>query len=116
MGVNYIAVFKIFTLLENKFEEACNLWVGKNLNLNFSCNDVAWNLNDGNLTIYFNYHIYLERNKCLNFFWFMSQSYLYIFNLVNLLNIILCVKYIKKFYIYIYYIRLPFRLQYYFIL
>ncbi|XP_043270686.1 GATOR complex protein WDR24 isoform X2 [Venturia canescens] len=39
-------VFKIFTLLEDKFEEVCNLRVGKNLNLNFSCNDVAWNLND----------------------------------------------------------------------
>lgn len=53
MGMNYITVFKIFTLLEDKFEEACNLRVGKNLNLNFSCNDVAWNLNDGNLPIYF---------------------------------------------------------------
>lgn len=42
-----ITVFKIFTLLEDKFEEACNLRVGKNLNLNFSCNDVAWNLIDG---------------------------------------------------------------------
>ncbi|XP_008206371.1 GATOR complex protein WDR24 isoform X2 [Nasonia vitripennis] len=37
-------VFKIFTLLEDRFEEFCNLRVGKNLNLNFSCNDVAWNL------------------------------------------------------------------------
>ncbi|KAH0951196.1 hypothetical protein HN011_008154 [Eciton burchellii] len=42
-------VFKIFTLLEDKFEEACNLRVGKNLNLNFSCNDVAWNLNDDHI-------------------------------------------------------------------
>lgn len=41
-------VFKIFTLLEDKFEEFCNLRVGKNLNLNFSCNDVAWNLIEGN--------------------------------------------------------------------
>ncbi|XP_015122969.1 GATOR complex protein WDR24 [Diachasma alloeum] len=39
-------VFKIFTLQEDKFEEAHNLRVGKNLNLNFSCNDVAWNLTD----------------------------------------------------------------------
>ncbi|KAF7994348.1 hypothetical protein HCN44_003820 [Aphidius gifuensis] len=39
-------VFKIFTLYEDKFEEACNLRVGKNLNLNFSCNDIAWNLID----------------------------------------------------------------------
>lgn len=42
-------VFKIFTLLEDRFEEACNLRVGKNLNLNFSCNDVAWNLNDDHI-------------------------------------------------------------------
>lgn len=36
-------VFKIFTIKEEEFEETCNLRVGKNLNLNFSCNDVAWN-------------------------------------------------------------------------
>ncbi|XP_046736696.1 GATOR complex protein WDR24 [Diprion similis] len=42
-------VFKIFTLLEDKFEEVCNLRVGKNLNLNFSCNDVAWNLIDDHI-------------------------------------------------------------------
>lgn len=46
-----VTVFKIFTLLEDRFEEACNLRVGKNLNLNFSCNDVAWNLIDGKLLI-----------------------------------------------------------------
>lgn len=34
--------------MDDKFEEVCNLRVGKNLNLNFSCNDVAWNLIDGN--------------------------------------------------------------------
>ena len=43
----FFIVFKIFTLLEDKFEEVCNLRVGKNLNLNFSCNDVTWNLIDG---------------------------------------------------------------------
>ncbi|XP_043477248.1 GATOR complex protein WDR24 [Leptopilina heterotoma] len=42
-------VFKIFSLLEEKFEESCNLRVGKNLNLNFSCNDVAWNLLDDHI-------------------------------------------------------------------
>ncbi|XP_012274649.1 GATOR complex protein WDR24 isoform X2 [Orussus abietinus] len=42
-------VFKIFTLLEDRFEEVCNLRVGKNLNLNFSCNDVAWNLIDDHI-------------------------------------------------------------------
>ncbi|XP_015608767.1 GATOR complex protein WDR24 isoform X2 [Cephus cinctus] len=42
-------VFKIFALLEDRFEEVCNLRVGKNLNLNFSCNDVAWNLTDDHI-------------------------------------------------------------------
>ncbi|XP_032663796.1 GATOR complex protein WDR24 isoform X2 [Odontomachus brunneus] len=42
-------VFKILTLLEDRFEETCNLRVGKNLNLNFSCNDVAWNLIDDHI-------------------------------------------------------------------
>ncbi|CAH1396374.1 unnamed protein product [Nezara viridula] len=36
-------VFKIFSIEEEEFVEVCNLRVGKNLNLNFSCNDVAWN-------------------------------------------------------------------------
>ncbi|CAD6208442.1 GSCOCG00003454001-RA-CDS [Cotesia congregata] len=42
-------VFKIFSVLDDKFEEVYNLRVGKNLNLNFSCNDVTWNLNDDHL-------------------------------------------------------------------
>nr|CAD7456518.1 unnamed protein product [Timema tahoe] len=37
-------VFKIFTIGEDEFLESCNLRVGKNLNLNFSSNDVAWNV------------------------------------------------------------------------
>ncbi|XP_066997844.1 GATOR2 complex protein WDR24 isoform X2 [Anabrus simplex] len=36
-------VFKVFSIEEDEFVENCNLRVGKNLNLNFSCNDVAWN-------------------------------------------------------------------------
>ncbi|KAI1304163.1 GATOR complex protein WDR24 [Halotydeus destructor] len=38
-------VFKIFDADDENqtFNEAINLRVGKNLNLNFSCNDVAWN-------------------------------------------------------------------------
>ncbi|KAJ4434158.1 hypothetical protein ANN_16478 [Periplaneta americana] len=36
-------VFKVFSIEEDEFVESCNLRVGKNLNLNFSCNDVAWN-------------------------------------------------------------------------
>ncbi|KAK0089843.1 hypothetical protein PV325_005150 [Microctonus aethiopoides] len=42
-------VFKVFSLMDDKFEEVCNLRVGKNLNLNFSCNDVAWNLIDDHI-------------------------------------------------------------------
>ncbi|XP_034247660.1 GATOR complex protein WDR24 [Thrips palmi] len=36
-------VFKVFTIEEEEFVESYNLRVGKNQNLNFSCNDVAWN-------------------------------------------------------------------------
>jgi len=39
-------VFKVFAIEETEFIETCNLRVGKNLNLNFSCNDVAWNVID----------------------------------------------------------------------
>lgn len=39
-------VFKVFSIQEEEFVELCNLRVGKNLNLNFSCNDVAWNAID----------------------------------------------------------------------
>ncbi|XP_073969024.1 WD repeat domain 24 isoform X1 [Rhodnius prolixus] len=42
-------VFKIFTIEEDEFVESCNLRVGKNLNLNFSCNDVAWNTVDDHI-------------------------------------------------------------------
>lgn len=42
-------VFKIFNIEENEFVENCNLRVGKNLNLNFSCNDVAWSTADDSL-------------------------------------------------------------------
>ena len=42
-------VFKIFEINEDHFGEAFNLRVGKNLNLNFSCNDVAWNEVDENV-------------------------------------------------------------------
>jgi hypothetical protein len=40
-------VFKVFSIEEDEFVENCNLRVGKNLNLNFSCNDVAWNTIEG---------------------------------------------------------------------
>lgn len=43
----FYSVFKIFSIEEEEFVEVCNLRVGKNLNLNFSCNDVAWNNIDG---------------------------------------------------------------------
>lgn len=42
-------VFKIFSIEEDEFVEICNLRVGKNLNLNFSCNDVAWNAIDDHI-------------------------------------------------------------------
>lgn len=38
-----ILVFKILAVEEDSFVEILNLRVGKNLNLNYSCNDVAWN-------------------------------------------------------------------------
>ena len=47
MCVHIFTVFKVFAIEEDEFVEFCNLRVGKNLNLNFSCNDVAWNTNDG---------------------------------------------------------------------
>lgn len=39
------SVFKIYSIddVNMTFTEAANLRVGKNVNLNFSCNDVAWN-------------------------------------------------------------------------
>ncbi|XP_046677727.1 GATOR complex protein WDR24 isoform X2 [Homalodisca vitripennis] len=39
-------VFKVFSIEEEEFVENINLRVGKNLNLNFSCNDVAWSLHE----------------------------------------------------------------------
>ncbi|CAG0917946.1 unnamed protein product [Notodromas monacha] len=39
-------IFKIFSIREDVFEEKANLRTGKNMNLNFSCNDVAWNCID----------------------------------------------------------------------
>lgn len=37
-------VFKVFSLENEDFHERINLRVGKNLNLNFSCSDVVWNM------------------------------------------------------------------------
>ncbi|CAB3365150.1 Hypothetical predicted protein [Cloeon dipterum] len=42
-------VFKVFLIESDAFVEVCNLRVGKNINLNFSCNDVAWNAYDENI-------------------------------------------------------------------
>lgn len=42
-------VFKVFNIEEKEFVENCNLRVGKNLNLNFSCNHVAWNAIEDNI-------------------------------------------------------------------
>lgn len=43
----FLLVFKVFTIDDETFTEIFNLRVGKNINLNFSCNDVAWNAVDG---------------------------------------------------------------------
>ena len=43
----HFSVFKIYNIEEDKFEEKLNLRVGKNLNLNFSSTDVAWNHIEG---------------------------------------------------------------------
>jgi len=42
-------VFKILSVDDNGFVEKMNLRVGKNLNLNYSCNDVVWSNSDENL-------------------------------------------------------------------
>lgn len=42
-----VSVFKVFSIDEDEFVETVNLRVGKNLNLNFSCNDVAWSSHEG---------------------------------------------------------------------
>lgn len=42
-------VFKVFDIANDEFVERMNLRVGKNLNLNFSCSDVAWNTVDDHL-------------------------------------------------------------------
>ena len=38
-----VAVFKIFSIEDQEFQEKINLRVGRNINLNFSASDVAWN-------------------------------------------------------------------------
>ena len=43
------SVFKIFSIEEEEFQERENLRVGKNINLNFSCNDVVWSPIDDQL-------------------------------------------------------------------
>ena len=45
-------VFKIFSVEDDQFTERANLRVGKNLNLNFSASDVAWNPIEGNVIIF----------------------------------------------------------------
>ncbi len=47
LGFLFVSVFKIFGIEDDQFVEKVNLRVGKNLNLNFSASDVAWNPNDG---------------------------------------------------------------------
>ena len=40
-------MFKVFSIEDDDFVEKINLRVGRNLNLNFSASDVAWNPIDG---------------------------------------------------------------------
>lgn len=42
----FYIVFKILAVDEDAFVELLNLRVGKNLNLNYSCNDVVWSTLD----------------------------------------------------------------------
>lgn len=43
-----LVVFKVYSIEEDSFKEICNLRASKsNLNLSFSCNDVAWSSTDG---------------------------------------------------------------------
>jgi WD40 repeat protein len=45
----FLTVFKILAIEEDSFVEKINLRVGKNLNLNYSCNDVVWSPIDENV-------------------------------------------------------------------
>lgn len=42
-------IFKIYRIDEDAFTETLNLRSGKNINLNYSCNDVAWSPTDETL-------------------------------------------------------------------
>ena len=48
-----IAVFKLIAIEDDRFMEIANLRVGKhkNINLNYSAADVAWNHHDGKVVI-----------------------------------------------------------------
>lgn len=43
----FCAVFKIFSVDDESFEEKQNLRVGKHVNLNYCAADMAWNQTDG---------------------------------------------------------------------
>ena len=47
-NVNYFSVFKVFHIEEAGFRERMDLRVGR-MNLNYSCNDVAWHPTRGEL-------------------------------------------------------------------
>ena len=42
------AIFRIYDIYENRFQERANLRRSKH-NLNYSCNSVVWNKNDHNI-------------------------------------------------------------------
>jgi WD repeat-containing protein 24 len=55
ISIIVILVFKVYSIEAEEFVESCNLRVGKNINLNFSCNDVVWNAFDGKIITPFNF-------------------------------------------------------------
>ena len=61
-------VFKIYRIEEENFEEAVNLRSGKNINLNYSCNDVAWSNLVGFITTFENVFCIEKRNSLLRRF------------------------------------------------
>ena len=67
------AIFRIYDICDNRFQERANLRSSKGQNLNYSCNDVCWNKNDTNV---------VATGK-------KSNTYLYIVCIIIIIRIIL---------------------------
>ena len=50
------AIFRIYDICDNRFQERANLRSSKGHNLNYSCNDVCWNKIDTNIVATGMYH------------------------------------------------------------